>query len=220
MLHSRAAVTERVRRYRFVGVVAAVGALLLGGCTAASSQEPVAPIPDATDNSAALAYVLDPCALPNLTTVEPGAITFAATRVPAPPLFNTDDPSDRDGFESDLAYALAEELGFRSGQVTWEVVAPAQILSGEFIDYDVAIGSLTPNVDSAVVFSEPYLEVDATVLADTDESPAGAVELVLVSVVGNPLASCIDRALVDMSEAGTLVALRERWLDPAQLSEN
>ncbi len=40
---------------------------------------------------------LDPCAKPNLTTVEPGAITFATSSVPTPPFFLTDDPSDREG---------------------------------------------------------------------------------------------------------------------------
>lgn len=203
-----------------------MGVLLLSGCTSASSQEAASPIPEVDDDSAALASMLDPCALPNLTTVEPGAMTFAATAVPAPPFFNTDDPADRDGFESDLAYALAEELGFRPGQVTWKIVPPEQILSGEFIAYDVAIGGLTPNAESLVVFSQPYLEIDAVILTDTEESPqedgatAGAVPLALASVAGNPLAVCVDEALIDMSEAGTLEALRAQWLDASQLSQD
>jgi ABC-type amino acid transport substrate-binding protein len=220
------AVNERVPRHQLLVGLVAVGALLLTGCTSASSQEPVVPVPEEDANADALAAMLDPCAKPNLTTVEPGAITFATSAVPAPPFFLTDDPSDREGFEADFAYSVAEVLGFRPGQVTWEYVPAEQVLSGEFVDYDLALGGFTETGDEGapVVFSQPYLVVEADVLLDPrddpspnedDEqgSPVDAVELSFVLVSGNPLLACTDRALDEMSEVGTLDELRARWLD-------
>lgn len=189
--------TERVPRHQIVGGLAAVGVILFSGCASASSQEVMSPIPDSDADSASLAAMLDPCSTPNLTTVEPGAITFATSGVPAPPFFATDDPSDREGFDADLSYVLAEILGFRPGQVTWELVPVAQILSGEFVDYDVALGDYQPLEDDAspVVYSQPYLDDRSFAL-----------------VRGNPLLVCVDRAIDEMSEVGTLDELRVRWI--------
>lgn len=227
MHRCRAAVNESVPRHQLLGGLAAVGVLLLSGCASASSQEPVVPSPDVDANAEALESMLDPCAKPNLTTVEPGAITFATTSVPAPPFILTDDPSDREGFGADLAYSVAEVMGFRPGQVTWEYVPTAQVLSGEFVDYDLALGGFTATgtEGSPVVFSQPYLVGDSQVLPGftPDTSPNGddepnsvedVAQLSFALVSGNPLLACTDRALDEMSEVGTLDELRARWLDP------
>ena len=177
------------------------------------------PPPEADADS--LAHFLNPCAKLNLTTVKPGALTFVTSKVPSPPFFLTDEPSDREGFDSDLAYALAEQLGFRPGEVTWEIVPSEQVLSGEFIDYDIAIGGLSASeVDtSPVVFSRGYASVESIEPIDTDDPAARPqeIEVTLGLVSGNPLAVCVDEALIEMSEVGTLEDLRERWLDPQQL---
>ena len=221
------AVNERVPRLQQIGGVAAVGALLLTGCASASGQEPVVPTPEVDANADALAAMLDPCAKPNLTTVEPGAITFATSSVPTPPFFLTDDPSDREGFDADLAYSLAEVLGFRPGQVTWEYVPMEQVLLGEFVDYDLALGGFTATQAEGlpVVFSQPYLVVDADVLPGATREPSAnensgltatsdVAEVSFALVSGNPLLACTDRAVDEMSEDGTLDELRVRWLDP------
>lgn len=223
----RVAVNERVPRLQQLGGLAAAGALLLTGCASSSGQEPGVQTPEEDANAEALAAMLDPCAKPNLTTVEPGAITFATSSVPAPPFFLTDDPSDREGLDADFAYSLAEVLGFRSGQVTWEYVPAEQVLSGEFVDYDVALGgfSATQADGLPVVFSQPYLIVDEDILPGATREPSAkeggepsassdVAEVSFALVSGNPLLACTDRALDEMSEDGTLDELRARWLDP------
>lgn len=310
---------ERVPRQFSFGPIsfaaAVLGAgLILGGCSsprADADSVSVNPLPVEQDASS-LEAMLDPCAKPNLTTVEPGALTFVTSVVPAPPYFLSDDPADRLGLEADLAYSLADQLGFRPGEVTWKFVPAEQILSGEFTAFDIALGGYArvEGDSSAVVFSQPYLTSDTVVIAENDDvasalqgSPpdagdvlepaslrwgssahriddreliargwntsqvdsfAGAQQLasggsawsaaevvvtdeahatwvqviagesprlvsgvellpteyVLALVKGNPLQPCIDRALGEMSEAGTLEQLKTRWLDPLTWSED
>lgn len=246
-------VNDRVK-YRSTSVLAVIAAALLaGGCASASDQQGTgaSSVIDVQEDSRA--SVLDPCAKPNLTTVEPGALTFATNPLPAPPFFLTDEPSDRAGLESDLAYELAAQLGFRPGEVTWEVVTSDQILSGEFLDYDVAIGGFSPTSEPAspLAFSQPYLEAGnvALTVPDDDRGSDGVVvidefsaqwlevsqgrdlprnsavvvpdsQFALAMVSGNPLVPCVDQALSEMSEVGTLETLRQRWLDPRQWGDN
>ena len=288
------------------------GMVLLTACADASGEETSEPTATSADDADSLSSTLDPCAKPNLTTVEPGALTFATSAVPAPPYFLTDEPADRLGLEADLAYVLAEQLGYRPGEVTWEFVAADQILAGEFTDFDVALGGYTASnsTGSPVEFTRPYLASDLVLLSDspavagalngtaTEDSPAldpmqlrwatrgngpaalgpmgegpmirgtvvfdgadqlvadapirrsadvvvvdewiaswlsdvaneeipvvsgldvGATEYVMAVVSGNPLLPCVDRALEEMSETGSLAQLRERWGDPAQWRED
>jgi len=303
------AVNDRVRPQRLFAAVGLIGVLTLAGCASPVVQEPVAPTPE-DDDQASVASMLDPCAKPNLTTVEPGALTFVTSAVPAPPFFLSDQPADRLGLEADLAYELARTLGFRPGEVTWEYAPAEQIMIGDFTDYDVAIGGFAPTEDDrdALDYSQPYLEVDLVVVSEnpqaigviidgsgevideatgdvdvirwayTTQGPArsflidrglslesvtnivGADQVVegaeirrqsdavvidgvtaqwltettgnrlpvvpgvgsptgmfsLGLVPGNPLIECVDRALNEMSELGTLDDLRERWLNPSQ----
>ena len=217
---------DRVPRHRFsVGLAAlglsALGVSALSGCTPAASEEPAAPPPVPEAEFESLAQFLDPCAKPNLTTVEPGALTFATATLPSPPFFFTDEPSDREGVDSELAYVLAEQLGFRPGAVMWVIVPTEQILSGEFIDFDIAIGGLSASLtsESSLVFSQAYASVNVIDPLSSDDSIAGPqeIELTLGLVAGNPLAACVDDALIEMSELGTLEDLRERWLAARQL---
>ena len=310
---------ERVPRHFSLGglgigtCVLGVG-LVLAGCAAPTNESDPDPMNETSveDDASSLAISLDPCAKPNLTTVEPGALTFVTSAVPAPPYFLSDDPADRLGLEADLAYLLAEQLGFRPAEVIWELIPAEQILSGEFTAFDVALGGFSAiDADaSAVDFTRPYLIRDTVVIAENDDvrnalqgSPAdegdgpeprslrwgssahgvddrdlvargwdlsqvgtfvGAQELLsggsawtasevvvtddahatwlqeiagesprsvsgveppplqysLALVRGNPLQPCIDRALGEMSEAGTLDDLENRWLDPRAWSED
>ena len=164
---------SRVRTLIAVGLA---GSVLLSACADASGEEASAPSAKPTEDSEALSSALDPCAKPNLTTVEPGALTFVTSAVPAPPFFLTDEPSDRLGLEADLAYVLAGELGFRPGEVTWEFVAAEQVLAGEFTDFDIALGGYTASNSTGelVEFTQPYLESDLALLSD---SPAVAAAL-------------------------------------------
>jgi len=155
-----------------VPIVAA--ALVLTGCAAGTVAGEPAPQPAGAGENDTEPDALDPCSRPNLTTVEPGALTFATSDVPAPPFFLTDEPADRAGLESDLAYTLAERMGFRPQEVTWEFVSPDQIVTGQFLDYDIAIGGFTDRSEQfpAVTFTRPYAEVPLELLTTTEDVSA------------------------------------------------
>ncbi len=165
--------TKRTAAPRFAGPIL-VAALLVTGCANGDTAQPPDPEPTGSTETGVEVDVLDPCARPNLTTVEPGALTFATSDVPAPPFFLTDEPSDRLGLEPDLAYAIAEQMGFRPQEVTWEFVSPDEVVTGRFVDYDIAIGGFTPRSEQfpAVAYTRPYAELPLTLVTTTDEVPA------------------------------------------------
>lgn len=149
-------------------------ALVLAGCADGTvAGDPPAPSAEARDERID-PDALDPCSRPNLTTVEPGALTFATSDVPAPPFFFTDEPADRQGLESDLAYTLAEQLGFRPQEVTWEFVSPDEVVTGRFLDYDVAIGGFSPRAEEfpAVEYTRPYAQVPLELVTTSQDVAA------------------------------------------------
>lgn len=208
---------DRVSDLRLLGGLGLVVGLLLTACTASADQQAITTTPEQEDQPDAVSEMLDPCAKPNLTTVEPGALTFTTSIVPDPPFFLTDKPSDREGFDSEFAYELAARLGFRPGEVTWEIVPADLVLSGEFVGYDVAIGGYVPESieTTSVDFSQSYLDRG---LSSETNAPDDAFALALVA--GNPLLACVDRALSELSDEGTLVGLRERWLTSIRSSQD
>ena len=54
----------------------------------------------------------DPCATENLALKTPGQLTIATDSPAFPPWFSDNDPTNGEGFESAVAYAVADELGF------------------------------------------------------------------------------------------------------------
>lgn len=187
-------------------------AAMLTACASSGADEALPPEPDPSP-SAQTVDILDPCAKPNLTTVEPGAITFATPAGPVPPYFLTDEPSDQLGLESALAYAIAEELGFRNQEVTWEVVPAEQILTGAFVDFDIALGGFVARPDEFPIidYSTPYLVTGTDLVANEDD-----VRGVLVGGVGSAAATTQDDAAqlspLDLRWTASVQGLGRPWL--------
>src|SRR5262245_20606158 len=62
---------------------------------------------------------LTDCTPDKLTTVEDGTLTVATDKPAFPPYFEDNDPANGKGFESAVAYAIADQLGFDSSDVKW-----------------------------------------------------------------------------------------------------
>ena len=87
-----------------------------------------------------------------------GQLTVGTDKPAFPPYFEDDDPTNGKGFESAVAYAIADELGFDKTEVKWTVVPfNASYKPGpKDFDFDVNQISINDQRKRAVDFSEPY----------------------------------------------------------------
>jgi polar amino acid transport system substrate-binding protein len=134
---------------------------------------------DESSDEAATSVSAEECQAEGLETLEQGRLTVATDEPAFPPYFVDDDPTNGKGFESAVAYAIAEELGFSEADVDW-VVEPfnsSYAPGPKDFDFDVNQISITPKRAEQVDFSSPYYEADQAVVALKDSSAADATSL-------------------------------------------
>ncbi len=120
------------------------------------------------------------CAKEDLNLVQAGVLTIGTDEPSFPPWFDFDGgPSTGTGFESAVAYAVADELGFTTEEVTWVVVpfnnsfAPGE---KEF-DFDINQISITEERDEVVDFSDGYYDVNQALLGFADSDIASSTSI-------------------------------------------
>jgi polar amino acid transport system substrate-binding protein len=119
------------------------------------------------------------CTPDKLPTQTKGTLTVATDKPAYPPYFEDDDPSNGEGFESAVAYAIAKQLGYAPAQVEWTVepfnssYAPGP----KNFDFDVNEISITPPREKEVDFSSPYYTANQAVVALKDSAAADAKSL-------------------------------------------
>ncbi|MFD0201810.1 MULTISPECIES: ABC transporter substrate-binding protein [Saccharothrix] len=140
---------------RAPGLILTVTALLAIACAPADETPPPT---NQVDGVA--------CTKDKLPTLTPGKITFGTDQPVYEPWFVDDDPTNGKGFESAIAYALAEELGYAKTDVVWtRVPFNAAIQPGKkTYDMDLNEFSITEERKQAVDFSAPYYDVDQAVI--------------------------------------------------------
>ena len=159
----------------------AVAGLLLSACssssddTAAETTTAEVTVEESTSESAAT----DECAYENLTTVNPGMLTVGTDTPAYPPYFSDDDPTNGEGFESAIAYAVGSQLGFAPMDVKWEVVPfnTSYAPGNKNFDFDINQISITPERAKVVDFSDGYYTVNQAVVAFNDSPIAGATTI-------------------------------------------
>ena len=175
----------RTFRILSIGLVA----ILISACSSAgSSATPVVSSPSAAAvvttaptvaPSATPAPTPDACAAANLTLVAPGKLTIATDNPAFPPYFaeNADghktdpwelgDPTNGQGFESAVAYAVAAKLGFTKDQVTWTYVPfdNSYKPGPKTFDFDINEVSFTPERAQAVDMTDGYYFVNQAIAA-------------------------------------------------------
>jgi polar amino acid transport system substrate-binding protein len=133
---------------------------------------------DSGDTSAEVAS-LDECTPDQLDTFADGKLTVATDDPAYEPYFVDSDPTNGEGFESAVAYAIADTLGFAQEDVEWIVVPfNASYAPGpkEF-DFDVNQISIRPQRAEQVDFSIPYYTSNQSVVALKDSDAAAATSL-------------------------------------------
>ena len=142
-------------RYRLVLLIVPVFALALFiGCSSDDSS---------SDEETALATK---CDFADLKTYKDGFLTIGTDSPAYPPYFEDDDPSNGKGFESALAYAIADQMGFEKSGIEWaEVPFNASYAPGsKKFDFDLNQISITPAREKVVDFSVPYYTASQGVL--------------------------------------------------------
>lgn len=148
--------------------------------TSPSAATPsAAPSAQASASPAASSALPAECAKENLTLVTPGTLTIGTDSPAYPPYFVDDDPSNGQGFESAVAYAVAEGLGFGPDEVSWTVVPfnKSYAPGDKNFDFDINQVSITPKRQKQVDFSDGYYTVNQAVVALNDSPIAGATSL-------------------------------------------
>lgn len=113
------------------------------------------------------------CTEGKLATKTSGKLTIATDQPAYEPWFKDDDPSNGEGFESAVAYAVAEKLGYGEDAVVWQSVpfnkafAPGE----KTFDFDINQVSVSDERRKAVDFSSGYYDVRQAVVA-LKNSPA------------------------------------------------
>ncbi|HET8757026.1 MAG TPA: ABC transporter substrate-binding protein [Solirubrobacteraceae bacterium] len=119
------------------------------------------------------------CEKADLELKTAGQLTVGTDKPAFPPYFVNDDPTNGKGFESAVAYAIADKLGFDASEVKWKVVPfNASFKPGpKDFDFDVNQISITEPRKRAVDFSEPYYESPQAVIAQKKSPAANATSL-------------------------------------------
>ena len=135
--------------------------LLLAAAACAPADEP-----SASSSSGASASSAS-CAAANLPLKKAGTLTIGTDSPAYDPWFSKNDPANGKGFESAVAYAVADQLGFSKDEVSWVKVPfnSSYAPGAKQFDFDINQISITPARAKVVDFSDGYYSAAQGVIA-------------------------------------------------------
>lgn len=156
----------RVLRRAVAGATVALLATAVG-----CAPQPEEKAADAPSGSAA-----STCAKGKQATEVSGKLTIATDQPAYEPWFKDDKPANGEGFESAVAYAVAQRLGYDKSAVVWQSVPfnKAFAPGAKTFDFDVNQVSISDERKKAVDFSSGYYDVRQAVIALKGSKAAGA----------------------------------------------
>jgi polar amino acid transport system substrate-binding protein len=161
------------------GTLVLVAALLLAACGDDDGSSSASTAAATTPSTTATATDGGACAKDQLSLTNAGRLTIATDKPAYPPYFVDDEPANGKGFESAVAYGIADELGFDNAEVTWTVVPfnSSYAPGPKKFDFDVNQISITPARAKRVDFSTPYFTAPQAVVAKNASKGASATTL-------------------------------------------
>jgi polar amino acid transport system substrate-binding protein len=162
-----------------VAVIAAMAATGLAACGSSTAPGAGSSSPAAGSSSTAIAAS---CTYNGIQSelYQKGALTVATDKPAYPPWFENNNPASGKGYESAVAYAIGQQLGFKRSQVHWayEPFDASYAPGPKKFDFDINEISYTPQRATAVTFSSSYYDVQQALVAlkgtpiATQHSPA------------------------------------------------
>lgn len=192
----------RIGLWRPLAVLMAL--TLVGAACSSNSDESSSETTESTSDTTETS-----CDTADLPVKEEGQLTVATGDPVFPPWMENDDPASNEGFESELVYLVAEQLGFSEDQVIWtstgfdEAIAPGE----KDYDFNIQQYGITADRDEVVDFSDGYYTVQQAVVAlpDSDvanaESVADLQSATLGAGVGTTSLDYIDEVIQPDTEA-------------------
>ena len=111
--------------------------------------------------SPAHAAATSACKVGQLPTLNRGVLTIATDDPAYSPWFDNNNPSDGKGFESAIAYEVAQKLGYGTKRVKWVKASFDSVIQPgtKNFDFDINEVSITAERAKAVDFSTGYYDV-------------------------------------------------------------
>ena len=159
-------------------IAAAIAALALAAC--GSSDDSGSSSSSSSSGAATTqASAANACTKQSLKTQTPGTLTVATDKPAFPPYFEDNDPKNGRGFESALAYAVAQKLGYAKSDVKWvtEPFNSSYAPGPKKFDFDVNQISITPARAKRVDFTTPYYTAPQALVALKSSDAAKASSL-------------------------------------------
>lgn len=204
-------------RTRWMALLAVTG-LALTACSPSSDSADESPSPSASQA----------CTADALATLTPGTLTIATGDPAFDPWVLDNDPSSGKGFESAVAYAAAEKLGYAHDDVTWvRTTFDGAIAPGpKTFDWNIQQFTITADRKQAVDFSSPYYEAPQAVVTykGSPVASASTIEALKSAKIGAAVGStsldaaeeAIDpeaQVQVFSDNAGAVTALKNKQID-------
>jgi len=163
----------------------------LAGCASESSSSSSVSATPAGGGSSSAAAACSNSAIQSQLYAK-GVLTVATDKPVYPPWFVSNKPTNGQGYESAVAYAVAAQLGFKPWQVTWayEPFNSSYAPGPKKFDFDINEISYSAARAQAVTFSDSYYDVQQALVAlknspiVTKHSPADLKTYVFGDQVG------------------------------------
>jgi polar amino acid transport system substrate-binding protein len=160
--------------------LAAAAVLPVVLAVAACAPEEDSPSSSATDSASPTGTTsTEACDKESLALRTPGQLTVGTDSPAYEPWFSGNDPSNGKGFESAVAYAVADQLGFSQDEVAWVKVPfnKSYAPGPKDFDFDINQISITPERAEVVDFSDGYYQAAQAVIALEGTAGAEAASL-------------------------------------------
>jgi polar amino acid transport system substrate-binding protein len=146
-----------------------------------------------------------------------GVLTVATDKPAYPPWFENNNPANGKGYESAVAYAVAQQLGFKPSQVHWayEPFDASYAPGPKKFDFDINEISYTPQRATAVTFSSSYYTDNQALVAlkgtpiVTKHSPAQLKTYVYGDQIGTTSLSFITSQIQPTSQPKVFSSLND-----------